>query len=140
MTFRSLLVLAIALLSAGAGKVAIAPPPPPVFILRAPVTPVQEPAPEPPAPAPADGWTQYAVVTPFTDPAIVALVECESEGMIAAQNPVSSASGRYQFISSTWEWVTGLPAPARAYPLWRQQEAFVKLWDGGRGASHWECA
>lgn len=56
---------------------------------------------------------------------------------LTAKNPNSSASGKYQFIDSTWEWVTGLPAPASAHPELVQDQAFIDLWDDGDGASHW---
>ena len=56
---------------------------------------------------------------------------------LTAEHPVSSASGKYQFIDSTWGWVTGLEPPASAYQEDVQDEAFIKLWDGGAGASHW---
>lgn len=61
---------------------------------------------------------------------------CES-GLRNVKNPVSSASGYFQFIDSTWRTTTGLPAPASEYPLEIQLDAFLTLWDGGRGASHW---
>jgi len=57
---------------------------------------------------------------------------------LTAEHPVSSASGKYQFIDSTWGWVTGLEPPASAYQEDVQDEAFVELWDGGAGRSHWE--
>lgn len=62
---------------------------------------------------------------------------CESGGR-NSDNPVSSASGYFQFIDSTWSWVTNLPPPAKAYSYEQQKEAFLKLWDEGRGASHWQ--
>ncbi|MCA1806794.1 MAG: hypothetical protein LC687_02860 [Actinobacteria bacterium] len=79
----------------------------------------------------------------------LAVADCESgayrsdgtavEGSytLDAQNPVSSASGAFQFIDGTWEWVTGLPAPASAYDLETQLDAFNKLWDNRNGMSHW---
>ena len=57
---------------------------------------------------------------------------------LTAEHPVSSASGKYQFVDSTWGWVTGLEPPASAYPEDVQDEAFVELWDDGTGRSHWE--
>ncbi len=62
---------------------------------------------------------------------------CES-GNKNAENPDSSASGYFQFVSNTWIGTTGLPPPASLYPYDVQLEAFYKLWDEGRGASHWE--
>lgn len=86
-----------------------------------------------------DGWTQYAEPPPRTE-RIERLVQCESGDRAMAKNKRSSASGTFQFIDSTWEWVTGLSAPARKYPLYIQRQAFDRLWADGAGASHWECA
>jgi len=66
--------------------------------------------------------------------------EAESGGDYQAENPTSSASGAWQFIDSTWESVTGLPAPASAYPRDVQDAAAVELWAGGAGAGHWVTA
>jgi len=74
----------------------------------------------------------------------LAVAACESGDLAAgvyhpqAQNSQSSASGAFQFIDATWEWVTNLPAPARDYPLLVQIWAFDRLWDDGAGAAHWE--
>lgn len=62
---------------------------------------------------------------------------CESRYVNSASPATSTASGYFQFLNGTWEWVTGLPAPASAYPLEVQYAAFLELWDEGRGASHW---
>ena len=66
--------------------------------------------------------------------------EAESGGDYRAENPVSSASGAWQFIDSTWESVTGLPAPASAYSRKVQDAAALELWAGGAGAGHWVTA
>ena len=66
--------------------------------------------------------------------------QCESGGNYRAQNPHSSASGAYQFIDATWAHATGLRPPASAYSPAVQDRAFVKLWDGGRGAHHWNAS
>lgn len=71
-------------------------------------------------------------------PVAHAIRRCESGGNYQAKNPISSASGAWQFIDATWEWVTGLPAPANAYPPHVQDQAFLALWDGGDGWRHWE--
>ena len=62
---------------------------------------------------------------------------CES-GDTNTKNSTSSASGYFQFIDSTWAWVTDLEPPAMAYSYDVQLEAFYTLWDEGEGASHWE--
>ena len=62
---------------------------------------------------------------------------CESRNRYDAENPTSSASGRWQFIASTWTWITGLTPPASAWPPSVQRAAFLTLWDNGRGARHW---
>lgn len=65
---------------------------------------------------------------------------CESRDDYQAENPTSSASGAWQFIDSTWTWVTGLQPPASAYPRHVQDAAFLALWDDGRGATHWNAS
>lgn len=91
--------------------------------------------------------------TPTPEPEVYgpddAVADCESGERLAdgtavpgsysltAENPTSSASGKYQFIASTWEAITGLPAPASAYAEHVQDAAFDELWQGGQGASHW---
>lgn len=62
---------------------------------------------------------------------------CESGDVYTAENPISSASGGWQFIDSTWTEVTGLTPPASAWPEHVQDAAFLELWDDGNGASHW---
>lgn len=49
-----------------------------------------------------------------------------------------SASGKYQFIDSTWYSVTGLSGHASDYSEATQDAAFIKLWANGAGASHWQ--
>ena len=78
-------------------------------------------------------------VVGLTD-AMLCVSEAESGGDYQAENPDSSASGAWQFIDSTWESVTGLPAPASAYPRDVQDAAAVELWAGGAGAGHWVTA
>ncbi len=75
----------------------------------------------------------------FTD-VMLCIRQAESGGNYQAENPTSSASGAWQFIDSTWESVTGLPAPASAYDRATQDAAFLKLWAGGAGSYHWVTA
>lgn len=81
----------------------------------------------PPPPSPLAGIETEAAAVRY----------CESRDNYTGKNPASTASGAYQFIDSTWTWVTGLPAPARAYPPVVQDRAFADLWDNGAGAAHW---
>lgn len=64
----------------------------------------------------------------------------ESHNNYRAENNVSSASGAYQFLDSTWHSVTGLPGRAKDYSPAVQDLAFFKLWAGGKGASQWTTA
>ncbi|WMI33415.1 hydrolase [Streptomyces phage Kenrey] len=64
----------------------------------------------------------------------------ESGGNYRALNPSSGASGAYQFMDGTWQSVTGLPGKAMNYSPAQQDAAFWKLWNNGRGASHWVTA
>lgn len=80
------------------------------------------------------------------------VADCESGARLAdgsavtgtyqweAQNPDSSASGAFQFVDATWEWVTGLSAPASAHPPQLQLAAFYRLWADGAGRRHWEAS
>jgi hypothetical protein len=54
------------------------------------------------------------------------VIQAESGGNPAAQNPASTASGLFGFLSSTWTAITGLPGPARAYSVATQEAAFQK--------------
>lgn len=62
----------------------------------------------------------------------------ESGGNIRAQNPRSTASGKWQFLDSTWRRHRGY-AKARHAPEWVQDERARQLWAGGRGCSHWSA-
>jgi hypothetical protein len=64
------------------------------------------------------------------------VIAAESGGNPTAQNPTSTASGLYGFLSSTWTAVTGLPGPARDYSVAQQQAAFQKLY-AEAGPSPW---
>ncbi len=62
----------------------------------------------------------------------------ESGGNIRAQNPTSSASGKWQFIRSTW---AGFGGYAEAYlaPESVQDAKARILWAGGAGCGHWSA-
>lgn len=62
----------------------------------------------------------------------------ESGGDIRAQNPVSTASGKWQFLDSTWAGFGGY-AKARLAPESVQDEKARILWAGGAGCSHWNA-
>ncbi len=62
----------------------------------------------------------------------------ESKGSITAQNPRSTASGKWQFLDSTWAGFGGY-AKARHAPEQVQDAKARQLWNHGRGCSHWSA-
>lgn len=60
----------------------------------------------------------------------------ESGGSLTAQNPTSTASGKWQFINGTWNGYGGY-AEAWMAPESVQDAKAAELWAGGAGASHW---
>lgn len=60
----------------------------------------------------------------------------ESRGNIHAQNPRSTASGKWQIIDGTWGNHRGY-RKARYAPEWVQDERARMLWANGRGCGHW---
>ena len=66
------------------------------------------------------------------------VIQAESGGNPDAQNPTSTASGLFGFLSTTWTSVTGLPGPARAYSVATQTAAFWKLY-AEAGTSPWSA-
>jgi hypothetical protein len=64
------------------------------------------------------------------------VISRESGGDPYAQNPVSTASGLYGFLDSTWTAITGLPGPARDYSVAEQNAAFEKEYQED-GTSPW---
>lgn len=60
----------------------------------------------------------------------------ESGGNPTAVNPSSGASGKWQFMPSTWANYGGYPTAASA-PEAVQDERAAQLWAGGAGAGHW---
>ncbi|MGI8425099.1 MAG: transglycosylase family protein [Actinomycetota bacterium] len=108
-------------------QTALAPPPP----IPTPEAPNVEP--EPPEP-------QQTHVHP-TDSRLAAVAMCESGGSYTAQNPRSSASGKYQMINGTFQGTKAGKQSgykrAKDAPPEVQEAAAIELWDNGRGASHW---
>jgi hypothetical protein len=62
----------------------------------------------------------------------------ESRGDIRAENPVSTASGKWQFLDSTWGGYGGYSHAADA-PESVQDARAREVWAGGAGASNWAC-
>lgn len=68
-----------------------------------------------------------------------AIVQCESGGQNLPPN-YAGASGYYQFLPSTWRGLGGsTPAAYRASKA-EQDHLAARLWNGGAGASNWDCA
>lgn len=68
------------------------------------------------------------------------IVECESGGSYTAENPSSSASGRYQITDGSWNGFGGYRHAADAPPQ-VQDERARQMWANGAGWRHWKaCA
>jgi septal ring factor EnvC (AmiA/AmiB activator) len=67
------------------------------------------------------------------------IVQCESGGQNLPPN-WATASGYYQFITSTWKGLGGSTPHAYQASKAEQDRLAARLWDGGRGASNWDCA
>ncbi len=74
---------------------------------------------------------------PWAIPWVV--VQCESGGQNLPPN-WATASGYYQFITSTWKGLGGSTKHAYQASKAEQDRLAARLWDGGRGASNWDCA
>ena len=74
---------------------------------------------------------------PWAIPWVV--VQCESGGQNLPPN-WATASGYYQFITSTWKGMGGSTPHAYQASKAEQDRLAARLWDGGRGASNWDCA
>jgi septal ring factor EnvC (AmiA/AmiB activator) len=67
-----------------------------------------------------------------------AIVNCESGGQNLPPNS-AGASGYYQIISSTWRGAGGSGAAAYLASKAEQDRVASRLWNGGAGASNWDC-
>lgn len=123
-----------------------APPPPPTTApptlpptTAAPVTqPPATTAPAPaPVPAPAPTATYGSGACGGDLPPCYVMMR-ESGGSITAQNPTSTASGKWQFLDSTWQGYGGY-AKASYAPEHIQDEKARQLWAGGAGCFHWSA-
>ena len=106
--------------------------------------PIQKPAPKPAAvaaPATACGGWEGLIAAHFPGEVSKAcsVMMCESRGNPQAENSSSSASGLWQFLSSTWESTTGTPAPASQYSAETQTAAAAKLRNSS-GWAAWSCS
>lgn len=66
------------------------------------------------------------------------VMQRESGGNITAQNPTSTASGKWQFINGTWAGYGGY-AEAWMAPEHVQDAKAAELWAGGAGCGHWSA-
>jgi hypothetical protein len=64
------------------------------------------------------------------------IVQRESGGNYKAENPTSTASGKYQFLDGTWNGYGGYTHASDAPPAVQDAKA-CQVWDNGNGASHW---
>jgi Transglycosylase-like domain len=62
----------------------------------------------------------------------------ESGGSLTAQNPTSTASGKWQFLDSTWNNYGGYSSASDA-PENVQDAKAAEVWAGGAGCSHWSA-
>lgn len=67
------------------------------------------------------------------------ILECESGGNLVAENPRSTASGKWQFLDSTWAGYGGY-ARAMYAPEDVQDAKARQVWAGGRGRGQWVCS
>ncbi len=62
----------------------------------------------------------------------------ESRGSLTAHNPTSTASGKWQFLNSTWNGYGGYSSAASA-PESVQDARAAQVWAGGAGCSNWSA-
>lgn len=64
------------------------------------------------------------------------VMERESGGNIRAENPTTTASGKWQFIDATWNGFGGYSHASRA-PESVQDARARQVWAGGAGCANW---
>jgi soluble lytic murein transglycosylase-like protein len=74
------------------------------------------------------------------------VMQCESRGDPLAYNPVSGASGLFQFIPSTWAWAASGAGVGGASPFEPNANTATAAWlvqrsiDQGKAPwAHWSC-
>lgn len=67
------------------------------------------------------------------------IVKCESGGNIRAQNPTSSASGKYQFIDSTWKAAGGSTKRAKDASEAEQDRVAARVF-AAQGSAPWNAS
>jgi hypothetical protein len=88
------------------------------------------------APAPAASTGSHGGVCNGIDLPPCYVVQRESGFNPAAENPVSTASGLYQFVDGTWAGFGGYSHAAYA-PVSVQVAKARQVWAMGRGCGHW---
>ncbi|WP_426572308.1 transglycosylase family protein [Aquihabitans sp. McL0605] len=101
------------------------PPPPPVKKVAPPVTR------QAPAAGPSTGRCGGDLPPCY-------IMNRESGGSLTAKNPSSSASGKWQFLDSTWAGYGGYSSASQA-PESVQDAKARQLWAGGSGCGHWSA-
>ena len=66
------------------------------------------------------------------------IVQCESGGQNLPPN-WAGASGYYQIIPGTWKMFGGTGRHAYQAPKSQQDAVATRIWNGGKGASNWDC-
>lgn len=121
-------LVSAAVTAQAAGAVDPTPPPPPTTTTTSTTTTTTAA----PAPAPAPGGRCGGDLPPCW------VMQRESGGNITAKNPSSSASGKWQFINSTWAGFGGYAEAWMAPESVQDQKARI-LWAGGAGCGHWSA-
>lgn len=143
------LALAAATTLAACSPTPTAPAPPPTTTTAPPApttAPTTAPPPQvaahPPRPVPAEvGATTPEPTTegmPGQEATLAAIARCESGGDYNAENPTSTASGRYQVLDSTWDGYGGYERASDAPP--DVQEAWAREAYARAGTTPWRAS